>query len=131
MTSSQPEPPSQRQMNPIPGTTIDTSPDTLGFSTSSQPEHEDSGDPSATLFRSPSGSFVRRTVERTMEKLSRGGSRLHTTPKPEDNKGSGPRRLFSLTRRSKDHEQATAQELGGGEQDRSIHAPGVLTLLHP
>lgn len=107
-------------MNPIPGTTIDTSPDTLGLS-DSHSEHEDSRDQPSALFRSPSGSFVRRTMEKTMGKLSRSAGRLQT--KSEDNKGSVHRRLFSLSRRSKDHEQVTGQESGGGEQGWSVARP--------
>jgi hypothetical protein len=113
MASPPPQPPLPKPMNPTPGTTIDTSPETLGLSATSQ--SDDSGDQSAAVFRSPSGSFVRRTVERTIEKLSWSGSRLPTTSKFEDNKGSTPRRLFSLSRKTKDHEQGTGHNSVGGE----------------
>ncbi|KAF8490722.1 hypothetical protein JB92DRAFT_3090591 [Gautieria morchelliformis] len=120
--ASPPHPP-QKPMNPIPGTTIDTSLRTLGLPTSSNLEQNDSGDQSATLFRSPSGSFVRRTVEKTMEKLSRSGSRQHPPSKSEENKVSARRRLFSLNRRAKDQEHPTGQE----SSDRGRQPP---TLSH-
>ena len=107
MASTPPEPPLPHRMNPVPGTNIDTSPATIGLSTTSHADDEGS----TALFRSPSGSFVRRTVEKTIEKLSRSGSR---SSKLEDNKGSTPRRLFSLSRKAKDHEPATGHDMANG-----------------
>ncbi|KIJ45703.1 hypothetical protein M422DRAFT_251011 [Sphaerobolus stellatus SS14] len=101
---SSPPPPS-RPMNPLHGTTIDTAPDSLGLPKVSNVEAGEATD-EAQLSRSPSGSFVKRT----MEKLSRSTTRPRSSR--EEHNTSGPRKIFSISRRSKDNQSSDDK---GGE----------------
>ncbi|KIJ24024.1 hypothetical protein M422DRAFT_275288 [Sphaerobolus stellatus SS14] len=88
------------------GTTIDIAPDSLGLLKASNVEPGVEATDEAQLSRFPSGSFVKRT----MEMLSWSNTRPRSSR--EEHNTSGPRKIFSISRRSKDNR---ASDDKGGE----------------
>jgi len=131
MSAHPPNPPLQ---NPIPGTTLDTSPETLGL-TPIEDASRVSAQPATLPSRRSSASknVLKRTVENTAAKLGGsaflGSNRRESSGTPVSNRLSAsfsatPKRFLSLSRKGKGKEQGSTS----GKDISGIIASGEWSL---
>lgn len=117
MSSEPPDPPI---LNPVSGTTIDTSPRNLGLNGEQQSESVVHILTESRESASPSKGIVKRTVEQTAAKLGSGFTGGRKSSASSGRRPSGTKRLFgSLSRKGKGKEVEKGGEgdIGSGDAD--------------
>lgn len=100
------QPPNPHLQNPISGTTIDTSPQTLGLDESPDAQSNSADIQPPNRRSSASKGVIKRTVESTAAKLGGsvlggGSKRDNSSPRLSASFTSSPKRFLSLTRKGK------------------------------